>query len=516
MINLDEIVVDELQLTTRCNGKCPLCMRQRVPFKIKDMETAVVKNLYPYKRVSFVGPLGDATLHPKIDEIIEIVKDKGSRIHILTNASTHNNQWWANLAKQLEGRGDIDNGRHSISFSLDGLKGTHEFYRGPNVKFENVISNIKSFIDAGGQAHCTTILFKHNEDEINEIENLAYSLGCLTHRIKISWKYNNKLLRPTKWKVKTRSEMANERQGKKHKFICDFFDRKAVSIDMLGRIHPCCRFSQQFLTQEIVNDIKLFIVFAKDQSKLHDLKYAVNSPYFNYIKDHFNDIKWCKEFCKGSALEFSYDQYEWTDEIWQIIKDFNDNEVFEATTTDQNKCKKWVLEELNRAYNYQLNPNHCAQYLPKTPKSIVIACGWYSIMANYLFRFADFDINKIVSIDKNPKYKKPAEIINKQFSNKFTALTNDIFDVLPQHLITSDTLVINTSCEHIDLRRWLDTIPKGTTLVLQSTNMSDVDHINCVKNIKEFKDQAAIYIFYEGEKIINWGHHKRFMLIGTK
>ena len=44
-------------------------------------------------------------------------------------------------------------------------------------------------------------------------------------------------------------------------------------------------------------------------------------------------------------------------------------------------------------------------------------------------------------------------------------------------------LVVNTSCEHIaDLRGWLDLLPKGTSVLLQSNDyFSEPTHINCVR-----------------------------------
>ena len=77
--------------------------------------------------------------------------------------------------------------------------------------------------------------------------------------------------------------------------------------------------------------------------------------------------------------------------------------------------------------------------------------------------------------------------------------------------------IINTSCEHIEkFTEWFNAIPRDKLVVLQSNNYFEIDdHINCVKNITEFKQQAPLSnIIYEGE--LELEKYTRFMLIGYK
>ena len=55
-------------------------------------------------------------------------------------------------------------------------------------------------------------------------------------------------------------------------------------------------------------------------------------------------------------------------------------------------------------------------------------------------------------------------------------------------------LVVNTSCEHIaDVRGWLDMLPKGTRVLLQSNDyFAEPTHINCVASLDEFRAQAQL------------------------
>jgi hypothetical protein len=116
-------------------------------------------------------------------------------------------------------------------------------------------------------------------------------------------------------------------------------------------------------------------------------------------------------------------------------------------------------------------------------------------------------------VDINPKYLEQAYVINKLFKEKFTALTDDVFNLD----FDKDQVIVNTACEHFDLAKWMTRIPDGTLMVLQATDDNTYDtHINSMQ-MDKFKEQAGLSkILYEGDVIINWGYSKRFMLIGYK
>ena len=84
----------------------------------------------------------------------------------------------------------------------------------------------------------------------------------------------------------------------------------------------------------------------------------------------------------------------------------------------------------------------------------------------------------------------------------------------------SYSIVINTSCEHIDqslLYKSIDTAPANTLFVLQSNNMSYVQqHINCVDSLQMFEKQYESRL----DKVRAYELHKekytRYMLIGVK
>jgi hypothetical protein len=83
---------------------------------------------------------------------------------------------------------------------------------------------------------------------------------------------------------------------------------------------------------------------------------------------------------------------------------------------------------------------------------------------------------------------------------------------------TSPYFVINTSCEHItqeQYMQWLNNIPKGTKIILQSNNYTELEeHVNCSETLGEFEKKSKLKI--EVAKELELTKYKRFMIIGTK
>ncbi|MBZ0216578.1 MAG: hypothetical protein K8F25_08500, partial [Fimbriimonadaceae bacterium] len=93
----------------------------------------------------------------------------------------------------------------------------------------------------------------------------------------------------------------------------------------------------------------------------------------------------------------------------------------------------------------------------------------------------------------------------------------DMYDLDYADVSERPGLIINTSCEHIaDLAGWLDLIPAGTPLLMQSNNMFDEpSHINCVENEDAFEAQANLAeILFKGALPLK--KYTRFMLIGRR
>jgi len=165
--------------------------------------------------------------------------------------------------------------------------------------------------------------------------------------------------------------------------------------------------------------------------------------------------------------------------------------------------------------------------------TVFLCGGWYASLALMMFN-SKLNIGKIRSFDIDPSCFDIAETLNKEFvleEWRFKAVTQDIHDInYAGH--TYDTFnsrasrftlydepdtIINTSCEHIkDFNKWYNSIPAGKLVVLQSNDYSELEeHINCVKDLNEFREQCSLTDLLYGGRIA-LQKYNRFMLIGIK
>lgn len=163
--------------------------------------------------------------------------------------------------------------------------------------------------------------------------------------------------------------------------------------------------------------------------------------------------------------------------------------------------KMWARDSLHDALGGKLG-------------KVVLLGGWYGILAAILFDDVRFDIGQITSYDIDPAVGAVAQTMNRAWSDRFSAVTDDMY-ALDYAALGAD-LVINTSCEHIaDLGGWLALLPRGSRVMLQSNDyFSEPTHINCVPTLEAFVEQAKLSTLdFSGS--LQMKKYTRFMLIGT-
>jgi sulfatase maturation enzyme AslB (radical SAM superfamily) len=173
-----------IELTDKCQAACPMCSRNEFGGKershIKNTEITLEQFVQWFPREFLMkldsfyacGNNGDPLLAKDCLEIFEYLANNTTddcRLAIHTNGSLRNKEWWTNLARVLGNKG-------LVVFAIDGFKGQHEMYR-RNTSWDKIIENAKTFIAAGGKARSDTLLFKHNEDEAENLKEYLLSIG---------------------------------------------------------------------------------------------------------------------------------------------------------------------------------------------------------------------------------------------------------------------------------------------------------------------------------------------------
>jgi MoaA/NifB/PqqE/SkfB family radical SAM enzyme len=172
-----------IELTDKCQAQCPMCARNhhgsapRSFIRNSDISIDQFKKWFPKSFLAQLnnfyscGNYGDPAFARDCLEIFQYIRESNSttRLALHTNGGMRNSAWWSKLAKVL--------GKNSeVVFAVDGVKGKHELYR-KNTKFDKVIENLKSFIDAGGNARVDSLVFKHNEDDVDDLRDFLLELG---------------------------------------------------------------------------------------------------------------------------------------------------------------------------------------------------------------------------------------------------------------------------------------------------------------------------------------------------
>ncbi len=187
--------------------------------------------------------------------------------------------------------------------------------------------------------------------------------------------------------------------------------------------------------------------------------------------------------------------------IARVIAKHPQANIANAFNHKQVGCKIWARDKLFESIGAEC-------------RRIIVLGGWYGVLAAMLLEDSRFDIELTVSCDIDPAVEPVARTLNATFGDRFHAMTADMH-TLDYRALNAD-LLINTSCEHIaELRNWLDLLPPGTRVLLQSNDyFSEPTHISCVSSLEEFRVQARLArVDFAGA--LPTKRYTRFMLIGS-
>jgi hypothetical protein len=122
-----------------------------------------------------------------------------------------------------------------VVFSIDGLEDTNHLYR-RNVHWDKVMANTSAFINAGGSAHWDMLIFKHNEHQLDDAEELARNMGFTWFRHKVSKRFVTNPIQGIEAPLTfTLPNVPNVNQIK-----CHALEDKSLYVTASGEKLPCC------------------------------------------------------------------------------------------------------------------------------------------------------------------------------------------------------------------------------------------------------------------------------------
>jgi MoaA/NifB/PqqE/SkfB family radical SAM enzyme len=133
------------------------------------------------QKIIFCGNFGDPLVNQDFKKMCEHIKPLDIYTDIHTNGSLQSLDWWKKLPNFLSKQ-------HRVVFALDGLADTHSVYR-VGTSFEKIIKNARGFIDNGGNAEWSFIVFKHNAHQIEEAKELSKQIGFNKFTVKNSSRF---------------------------------------------------------------------------------------------------------------------------------------------------------------------------------------------------------------------------------------------------------------------------------------------------------------------------------------
>ena len=272
MFNYTAIDEYQIEITSYCNAACPQCPRNNLGVGINPymplthLPRATIDQAFDtelcqrLRQVFFCGSYGDPIMHPDFLEILRDFRYKSPTLwlYIHTNGGMHDPEYWAEIARIMNGYGQID-------FGIDGLEDTLHLYR-KNVKYSTAIANAQAFINVGGRAQWNFIVFKHNEHQVEQVQQLGQDMGFHNVLIRKTGRFLNHttmteldawpvanaehvLEPPSKEEYRNRSMQYLPDLKKQYINIKDYFDTtpircdalmgKKVAINAEGVVLPC-------------------------------------------------------------------------------------------------------------------------------------------------------------------------------------------------------------------------------------------------------------------------------------
>ncbi len=165
-------------LTDTCNLRCRHCWIEPRYLSAGNARSAVDRGLFTSildqaeplgtEAVKLTG--GEPLLHPQINELLSIIRERRLRLSIETNGTT--------CAPELAERiAACENAFAAVSLDAAETE-IHEWIRGKTGSFEAAVVGIKNLVQAGIKPQIIMTVMRRNKDQMQAVVRLAESLGA--------------------------------------------------------------------------------------------------------------------------------------------------------------------------------------------------------------------------------------------------------------------------------------------------------------------------------------------------
>lgn len=297
-----------IELTNRCILKCIACPRTewnnilKKPVEKKDLDYELLdkfldcdgaKNIDVFE---LCGDYGDCIYYPKLIELIKHFRSN-KKFYISTNGSRKNSTFWQELASLMT----TDD---KIIFAIDGLQHNNHLYR-ENSDWESTINGLEIMVKSPATVVWQTIIFKFNQNQLNEIKNFAESKGARftvlnTHR------YGDDSLVPDKEYIETKY-LFNEDYNNKNFIIkpkCGYLDY-IPTIGCDGIFYPCdwLRNPKVFYKSDLWKYKEIWLEKLKIENYNYDQCNITIKNWAAYVRQNSIENKSINVLCKMKCRE---------------------------------------------------------------------------------------------------------------------------------------------------------------------------------------------------------------------
>lgn len=316
MYSYENIKEIHLEVTSKCQARCPMCPRRinggilNPLITLDEITLEQFKEWFPVdfvkqlNRLFMCGNLGDPIIAEDTLEIFKYLRENNPNIDLSmhTNGGARSKSWWHKLATL----------NIHVTFGIDGLYDTHSLYR-VSTDWYKIIENAKTFIDNGGNAEWAMLVFKHNEHQIEECRSISMDMNFSKFSVKHTsrfkgdkWPVLDDTGRPTHYLEPTsKSEsmiplVEQSLQVNAPIIKCKAKHQSQIYVSANGVVTPCCwlDFGWILPSQESRIDYMERINTFPNLKDI-SLKQICDNGYFDKIENTWTDspLQECSKQC---------------------------------------------------------------------------------------------------------------------------------------------------------------------------------------------------------------------------